>query len=226
LKDIKYNIGLTLAILAFIACSISYYLIIFGLPVFLVGAILIFISKKSTATKLLSTILPIVLWLPTTFVFLYFYGKTTPETYLIPKDFNGKFRVIYGEQCGIEPKEENGRRVLEIPDNGILIIKPEFEAGTVDHEYYSVDKNGHRVKLTMLYDFIDSKGKSGVYLSSTGSIGGPMPDGGSSSESPLAIEFGDFYVLNGDKTQKEDNRFETRFDSLTTANVDLCRHKN
>lgn len=226
MKDIKYNIGQTLVILTFIACAISYYLLIFGLPIFIFGAILIFISKKTFKTKILSTIVPIGLWLPTTIIFLYFYSKTTPETYLIPQDFHGKFRVIYGEQCGIEPKEEDGRRVLEIPSNGILIIKPKFEAGTVDHEYYLVDKNGHKTKVPMLFDYNDSKKiKFGVFLDGTGSIAGQIPDGTSSSESPLAIHISDFYVLNGDTTQKEDYKFESRFDSLTSANVDLCRQK-
>jgi hypothetical protein len=126
-KNIKYNIGLTLVVLSFIACTINFYLIIFGFPIFVIGAVLIFISKKPFKTKIIATALPIILWFPITLLFYNFTGKTTPETFLIPKDFQGKIRVIYGEKCGIDPPEENGRRVLKIPNSGLLIIKPDIE---------------------------------------------------------------------------------------------------
>ncbi len=152
------------------------------------------------------------------------------ETYLIPNDFEGEFRIIYGEKCGINPAIENGRRVLQIPANGILIIQPDFEAGAIDHEYYLVDKNGKRQKINMLWDYKQRTTKSpGVLLSGSGSMGGAMPDGGSSSESPLAIHFTDFTVFNKDTTardNREEFKFQQRFDSLTNALVDECRKKN
>ncbi|MBK7668095.1 MAG: hypothetical protein IPJ32_12625 [Sphingobacteriaceae bacterium] len=158
---------------------------------------------------------------------LYFYNKTTPETYLIPKDFQGKFRVIYGEQCGQDPKEENGRRVLEIPSSGILIIKPKFEAGIVNNEYYFIDKDGHRTKTQELFKGTGfDESKIGVFLDGTGNIGGQMPDGSLSSESPLAIHFSDYYVCKNDSDQYGNSKIESRFDSLTHAQVDQCRRKD
>jgi hypothetical protein len=178
-------------------------------------------------------ILPVTLVAATVSILvLSFLGSylTRPEkeTYLIPNDFEGEFRVVYGEECGIKPPVENGRRVLTIPDNGVLIIKPEFEAGTINHEYYLVDKNGNREKVRMLWDYNNERVKNspGVLLGGSGSMAGEMPDGSSSSESPLAIHFTDFIVFNKGTTRRSDReevQFQQRFDSLTTALVDECR---
>ncbi|MBF9255818.1 hypothetical protein I2I11_21140 [Pontibacter sp. 172403-2] len=179
-------------------------------------------------------ILPVTLVAATVSIFLLsFLGSylTRPEkeTYLIPSDFEGEFRVVYGEECGINPPIENGRRVLTIPENGVLIIQPEFEAGIIDHEYYFVDKNGKREKVRMLLDYNEQvKNSHGVLLGPSGSMAGEMPDGSSSSESPLAIHFTDFTVFNKDtvrRSERDEFKFQQRFDSLTTALVDECRKK-
>ena len=151
------------------------------------------------------------------------------ETFLIPKGFEGKIRIIYGEVCGIETENVNGRRILEIPKNGLLIIQPEFEAGIIDHEYYFIDGNETKTEIKQYENYSDgTKNIPGISLGGSGIIGGAMPDGGSSSESPLAIQFTDLYVYNNYSKELEDRVYtlrERRIDSLTTALVDECRRK-
>jgi hypothetical protein len=194
-------------------------------------------SEKLKTSRVILGLLsfPLTLIIVVIGIYLFSFASsylTRPEkeTYLIPNDFEGKFRVIYGEKCGINPPFENDRRVLNIPDNGILIIQPKFEAGIIDHEYFLVDKKGNRKKINMLWDYKQRTTESpGVLLGGSGSMGGAMPDGGSSSESPLAIHFTDFTVFNKDTTssdEREEFKFQQRFDSLTNALVDECRKKN
>lgn len=182
---------------------------------------------------LLAFPLTLIVVVVTIFLFSFlgsYLTRPEKETYLIPNNFEGHFRIIYGETCGINPTTEDGRRVLQIPDNGILIIQPKFEAGTIDHEYYLVDKNGKRQKINMLWDYKQRTTKSpGVLLGGSGSMGGAMPDGSSSSESPLAIHFTDFTVFNKDTTtqdEREDYKLQQQFDSLTNALVNECRQKS
>lgn len=69
----------------------------------------------------------------------------------------------------------------------------------------------------------------GVLLGGSGSTTGAMPDGGSSSGSPLAIHFTDFTVFNKDITVRDERKefkFQQRFDSLTTTLVDEYRKKS
>ncbi len=214
----------------------------FSIPVFLLWIIgicfqLVFIDrfirteqKKTTlksATKLILGF-PATLALSTICIhglsmFSSYLSRPEPETFLIPQNFEGSFKVIYGEECGINPTTENGRRILQIPSNGILIIQPEFEAGIIDHEYYFVDEYQKRTKIEQFENYSDgTKNTPGVRLVGSGSFGGAMPNVGSSSESPLAIQYTDFQVYQ-DSIEKYSFKEEEKFDSLTTALVEECR---
>ncbi len=196
-----------------------------------------YLPRPVEKTKL-SKLLLRLFWFPVILVgvviSIFFISFLTPhftgpekETYLIPDNFQGKFMVIYGEKCGINPRKEKGRRILEIPGNGVLIIQPKFVAGTIDHEYYFVDKAGKRTKIKQMLDYPDQKNKlPGVLVGGAGGFGGAMPNGGSSSESPLAINFTDFTVFNKDMPQIDERdaaELSNKLDSLTRALVDECR---
>ena len=154
---------------------------------------------------------------------------TKPEkvTFLIPNDFEGEFIVIYGEKCGINPTFEEGRRLLKVPDNGVLIIQPAFKAGTIDNEYYLVDRDGNRKRMNELWNYKLRKTQApGVLMGSSGSMLGAMPDGSASSESPSAIHFTTFMVFNKDTTTRNDKeafKYQQHFDSLIHVLVDDCR---
>lgn len=153
--------------------------------------------------------------------------KPEKELYLIPASFKGRFRIVYGQQCGNSLRYEKGRRVLQIPVDGLLLIRPAFKAGWIDNEYYLVDKAGRRQKIAELLDYQEHIQKGpGIMLSRTGSFSGAMPDGSSSSESPLAIHYSDFQVFNKDTAKVTEQilfRQEEKFDSLTIAKVEACR---
>jgi len=193
-------------------------------------------TEKQKISKVVLNLLafPLTIIISVIAIFIVSYlgsylNRPAKETYLIPSNFEGHFRVIYGEKCGINPIFENGRRVLQIPDNGILIIQPKFESGTIDHEYYLVDKNGKRRKANTVLDFKQQTTKyPQIELRGSGSLGGAMPDGGLSSESPLAIHFTDFNVYNKDiivQDEKIEYKLQQQFDSLTNDLVNKCRQK-
>lgn len=185
---------------------------------FLIGATLVFISKTKIKTKLITTITPVVLWLPATYIFLYFYGLTTPETYLIPSTLEKRFRVIYNEKCGIKPKYKNGRRIIEIPSNGILIIKSKSESGWIDHEYFLIDSIGNKTKVGN-ENFIQDKTTYKPNVSLTGS--GVMS--GSSLDKSSDIHYSDFIITKDTTTERDDFKESEKFDSLTRALVEKCR---
>lgn len=149
------------------------------------------------------------------------------ERYIIPADFQGDFRIIYGQPCGIDPMYEQGRRVLQIPADGLLLIKPAFKAGWIDNDYYVLDSLGHRQKLYEQPAFQENKPWLPCILpTGAGVFGGPMPDGSFSGESPLAIYYTDFKVFienTGPETEEVIDRRRSRLDSLTTEKVARCR---
>jgi energy-coupling factor transporter transmembrane protein EcfT len=222
MENKNYRIGLFLIILSFLACVISYYFVVIGLPVFLIGAAFVFFSKNTLKRKLLTIFLPILLLIPTSIIFLYLYGLKTAETYLIPASVKRGFRVIYDEKCGIEPLSENGRRILMIPENGILIIKTKHESGWMNHEYYFVDLGGNKIKVGEIGKGLlgSSKNDSSLVESfGTGKMSGVF------SNKPYNIHYSDFII----KKHKNDSIFTSGFyedgkiDSLTRVLVEKCR---
>lgn len=77
----------------------------------------------------------------------------------------------------------------------------------------------------MLWDYEQRTAElPGVILGGSGNMGGALPDGGSSSDSSLPIHFTDFTVFNKDTTirdEREELKFQQRFDSLTTTKADV-----
>ena len=90
--------------------------------------------------------IPIVVF----FVYQYFWrlsNTAEPETFLVSSSFRGKVHILFNEACGQEGEYENGRRVYNIPDNGILLTKFKDEYGFIDQQYFFVDSLGNRTMI-------------------------------------------------------------------------------
>ncbi|AZI38896.1 DUF6843 domain-containing protein [Epilithonimonas vandammei] len=220
----KFKIGLILIIISFIACVINLYLIIFGGIVFIIGCIFILISDTRIKIKIATILIPLILYIPATFLFLMAYNYTSPKIFLIPKNYNGKLRIVYEEKCGQKLRTEDGKEIFEFPKNGILILSEKFN-GNINHKYYFVDSKGIKTEIPQAN--IDKQNLRFPNVSILGA--GTMSDkeikiGVSSDYDIDAVKYTDFFV-----NQKENDDFdykkEQKFDSLTFAVVDLCRNK-
>lgn len=154
-----------------------------------------------------------------------FVTRPEKEIFLIPMDFRGKIRIVYGEECGVRPLHEDGGRVLVVPQNGVLIIQPEFEAGVVNHDYYFVDAKGSRVRANVFDD--RGRPRKRVMLGGSGTLAGVLEEGRTSTESPSAIDFTDLYVREGDSTALTRGYagWDAGLDSLTWALMEKCREE-
>jgi len=74
---------------------------------------------------------------------------TQPESFFFEN--NKRFIVIYGGECGVEPEIVKGRRILNIPSDGILIIKPEFEDGPIDYRFFKKEISGNYKEIEINY---------------------------------------------------------------------------
>lgn len=122
-----------------------------------------------------------------------FVNAPSPETYYIPDGYIGPIVIVHGEECGVNPPVIDGRREYYIPNNGVLIIQPEFEGGIIDHVYYYVNSDGQKRQIQT------------VELGGTSSYGGIMTEGIYSSESPTSINCTDIYVYKDSLNQVDFN---------------------
>jgi len=168
----------------------------------------------------------VILLMGINFALAYFNGPAK-ETYLIPADFAGEFRVVYGEPCGLNPPLENGRRLLQVPPNGLLILQYPSKSGFLDTEYYWVDEHGARSKAKELLEPLDSRtSHAGVRHTSTGSTSGPIQVGAPATSASQDIEFSDYTVFPRNQRATDEkmvNKREQQLDSLVVARVTECR---
>ncbi|MCO5936308.1 hypothetical protein NAF17_12230 [Mucilaginibacter sp. RB4R14] len=79
-----------------------------------------------------------------------------PATFLIPNSFRGKIIIIYGEPYGIKIPEKDGRYILKVPANGVMIVKNPLETGIIDEQYYFEDasyKKNKKIEILEQQDF-------------------------------------------------------------------------
>ena len=158
------------------------------------GAFLVLVSRKSWVSKTLVVPVPIL------FVAWSFSQRFAPSlTFLIPEGFSGRFTVVEGEPCGLPDRKEDGRFLIEVPYSGIVILQRPHKGGWVDNEYFIIGKDGVRSRIGQSVAPLNASTIwPSVMVGGSGSVGGPMPNGGSSTGSPEAFNFSDYYVLTGD----------------------------
>ncbi len=222
-KQTTFYIGITLIAISFIACVVSFYFVVFGMPMFSVGAILVVFSNQKIRTKLLAILIPLILYIPTALLFLYIYNYSTPKTILIPQNYDGVLRVVYEEKCGNNYGELDGVKTLTFPENGILILNEDFDRH-INYDCYLVDKSGNKTKIPQVIDFNNRTSKRPYILFiSSGSIG-YATDVNSEKEEEREIKYSDFYVYNSNFQSNEDDA-KLKMDSLTFAVVNRCRQQ-
>ncbi len=85
-------------------------------------------------------------------------NRPLPNTFLIPSDYEGTLRIVFEEKCGLTPKVENGRQILEFKKNGFLILNTKLNYG-INNDFYLVDNKGNRTKVIQISSFKDRVNK-------------------------------------------------------------------
>ena len=139
--------------------------------------------------------------------------------FLIPSDFNGTMRIVDDQSCGQKIKVVDGKREIEIPRNGILIVRDTLLARWT-HEFFLVDNEGRRTSIPDITHAVESNDTTsvGVKFIAHGGIGTLMPD-----SSYSFLDYTELLVSNPGHSAI--NMDEDKFGVLTSATVDSCRLK-
>ena len=176
-------IGKILIIIGLVVSLNPYWIIFIGGPIFLIGALIYWSTKKTKKSKLLWTITPIVIWYPL-MIGLFWVAGTIGTTmaqkrdYIVSENFKGTIKVVESE-CGLKPEIINGRLQFEIPQNGIYLFDGELKSGYINEKNYIKKENGQLVEIESKFwatkedekDTIGVEKIIGVYGGSYGSFG-------------------------------------------------------
>jgi hypothetical protein len=127
-------------------------------------------------------------------------NKPDPETYLIPKGFEGHINIIFNQPRGEAPLFVDGRRIYNIPAGGILLTQFSETFGYYDHKYYYVDSNGKKTAIPVFTDDYNKDGTIHWQITDSNSVG-IFGDGTAGVYGTLNIKYQDFLVSSFNKRQ-------------------------
>lgn len=129
--------------------------------------------------------------------------KAEPETYLIPKGFTGRVNIILNQKEGSSVKYEGGRRIYEIPTDGILLTQFAVNDGILDRKYCYIDSAGNKAELPIYQDENKSEGTKHPIVKDNTNIG-IFLDGtsGQYGNPPNAVWWQEFLVSNNENEKK------------------------
>lgn len=237
-SNILYYGGLILLAIGAFGLTFAAFFSIIGLPIFIVGLILILTSlKKSWKQRLI----PIGLFIIGIVAFWPIWravNSVGPEIFLIPENYRGRVNIVYKKECGIKLEKSDEGLVYNIPNEGILILDKEQKYGFIDHTYYLIDKNGNRTELPKMdvRDFNEEwtleknpneppRDKLGVFhWGRTGSMGKMIDENGEVSNQDDLYTYSEFYVSTySDLMERFDFKYEREFDSIRDNKIQKCK---
>jgi len=228
----KSKIGIGLIILSFIICLNPYFLI-FGIPTFLIGSLILSLSNKNLKSKVIWIFTPLIIWYPIMTLFIYVTGIIGTATaqkldFIFPENFKGKAIIVPNMPCGQKVEFYKNREQIKIPESGILLYQGELEYGYVNHKYYSKDRNGKKSEILALHNYMfwddyenpPKTGKLGVW-----SKGGGQKYFNNSNE--INYSFREFILSSKDSLNKWNNfKRNKKFEKKTDSLVKICLKKN
>ena len=237
-SNILYYSGLILLAIGAFGLTFAAFFAIIGLPVFIVGIILVLVSLKKSWKHRLIPIGLFILGIVAFWPIWRAINSVGPEIFLISENYRGRVNIVYKKGCGINLEKSKEGLVYKIPNDGILILDKEQKYGFIEHTYYLIDQNGVRTELPKMdvRDFNEEwtleknpkeppRDKLGVFhWGRTGSMGRMIDENGEVSNQDDLYTYSEFYVSTySDLSDRFDFKYERKFDSIRDSKIKQCK---
>jgi len=232
-----FYIGIVLLAIGAFGLTFAAFFAIIGLPIFILGIILVLLSRTTWKRRLVT----IGVFIALVFVFWPVWlriNKIGPEVFLIPDDYRGRITIIFKKDCGINLEKTKEGLVYDIPNDGILLLSNEQKYGIIDHTYYLVDENGNRNELPKMdvRDFNEEwtleknpneppRDKLGVFhWGRTGSTGRVIGQNGEVLNEDEQYTFLEFYISTYEDLSKSFGfKYERKIDTIIKSKMKQCK---
>lgn len=142
MRTALFGIGIIFQVLG-LFCFLSFWLMYYAIAFFIIGTILIIISKKRWYLILLGT-------LPMVFSISIIINALTFEKYIIPEGFKGVVYVITNKDYGQDREFDFFTRVFRISESGILFTKFRQKPGFNNRKFLQADNKGNLKEIGVL----------------------------------------------------------------------------
>jgi hypothetical protein len=152
----KYDkIGIVLLILGFLIPFFIYFGSIIGIPIYIIGIIILLFGNLKIKQKLLWILIPVILFKPSyklaSSISLYYSDRQKVDL-ILPSEFTGTVIIIDNIDFGQSFEKKHRREQIIINKNGIIFYPTKLELDKSNYRVYFKENNGKLKQIEWFYN--------------------------------------------------------------------------
>jgi hypothetical protein len=156
---IRDKIGISFLIIGFLIPFFIYFGFIIGLPIYVIGIIILLFGNLKIKQKLLWILIPAILFIPVSKTYSsisFYFADIQKFDIILPENFKGTAIIIDNSDFGQTFEKKHRREQIIFDENGIIFYPTELEMDRSKFRVFTKQKNGE-LKQILLSSETDEK---------------------------------------------------------------------
>ncbi|MFD2724580.1 hypothetical protein [Hyunsoonleella rubra] len=153
------KIGISFLIIGFLIPFFIYFGFIIGLPIYVIGIIILLFGNLKIKQKLLWILIPAILFIPVSKTYSsisFYFADIQKFDIILPENFKGTAIIIDNSDFGQTFEKKHRREQIIFDENGIVFYPTELEMDRSKFRVFTKQKNGE-LKQILLSSETDEK---------------------------------------------------------------------
>ena len=146
------KIGISFLIIGFLIPFFIYFGLIIGLPIYIIGIIILLFGNLKIKQKLLWILIPAILFVPVSKTFSsisFYFADIQKFDIILPENFKGTAIIIDNSDFGQTFEKKHRREQIIFKENGIAFYPTELEMDRSKFRVFTKQKNGELKQILL-----------------------------------------------------------------------------
>ena len=146
------KIGISFLIIGFLIPFFIYFGFIIGLPIYVIGIIILLFGNLKIKQKLLWILIPAILFIPVTKTYSsisFYFADIQKFDIILPENFKGTAIIIDNSDFGHTFEKKHRREQIIFDENGIAFYPTELEMDRSKFRIFTKQKNGELKQILL-----------------------------------------------------------------------------
>ncbi|WP_340833040.1 hypothetical protein [Polaribacter sejongensis] len=146
------KIGISLLVLGFLIPFFIYFGFIIGLPIYIIGIIILLFGNLKIKQKLLWILIPAILFVPVSKIYSsvsFYFADIQKFDIILPENFKGTAIIIDNSDFGQTFEKKHRREQIIFDENGIAFYPTELEMDRSKFRVFTKQKNGELKQILL-----------------------------------------------------------------------------
>ncbi|WP_159948004.1 hypothetical protein [Polaribacter septentrionalilitoris] len=149
---IRDKIGISFLIIGFLIPFFIYFGFIIGLPIYVIGIIILLFGNLKIKQKLLWILIPAILFIPVSKTYSsisFYFADIQKFDIILPENFKGTAIIIDNSDFGQTFEKKHRREQIIFDENGIIFYPTELEMDRSKFRVFTKQKNGELKQILL-----------------------------------------------------------------------------